>query len=198
MSVLDTQNLCGDKNHRGYNQCTSSGKPFWACDPRHEDIRILDIAAHLSRMTRFGGALRFGIEIYSVAQHSVLVSQNVPAEYALEGLLHDAAEAYTFDAVKPIKHALPDFVALQDNIERVIRDKYGLPPEKSQAIRDADYRAVLTERRDVLPANLTVDWGVAKAEPWPEIIKPWLPSDAYFRFLRRFVDLTGGNEKWAE
>lgn len=189
---LDTANLCGDKNHRGYNQNTASGKPFWACDPRPEDIRITDIAAQLARVCRFGGALRDDVEHYSVAQHSVLVSLNVPAEYALEGLLHDAAEAYTGDMLKPLKHALPDFERLSNNIEAVIRKKFGLPPEKSPCIREADYRAVLTERRDLLPPKMTTDWGVARAEPWEHCISAWPSRKARYKFFERFIELTGG------
>lgn len=195
MSILDTTELCGAKTvDRGFNQGTASGKPFWALDPRPEDIRITDIAAQLARVCRFGGALRDNVEHYSVAQHSVLVSYNVPEEFALEGLLHDAAEAYTGDMLKPLKHALPDFKRLSDNIDIAIRKKFGLPLTPSPCIKEADYRAVLTERRDVLPEVFTVDWGVARAEPWPEIIVPWYSRAARWCFLERFIYLTGGRE----
>jgi hypothetical protein len=187
--TLDTGDLRGPLTNRGYNQATASGEPFWCLDPRPEDIRITDIAAQLARVCRFGGALRDDVAIYSVAQHSVLVSRNVPPEYALEGLLHDAAEAYIGDMVKPIKDALPDRLVIEDNIDRVIRAKFGLPRTKSQAIKDADYRAVLTEKRDVYPAAHRVDWGVARAEPWPEIIRPWGVFRARREFLKRFVEL---------
>lgn len=232
---MDTTELCGANNGRGYNQTTASGYPFWSLDPRPEDIRIEDIAAHLSRICRFGGALKekaFNaagsyefIEIYSVAQHSVLVSQRVPQEFALEALLHDAAEAYVGDMVKPVKASLtphwgdvwklclygtslapadvekfygaltkviPTYDKVEAKIDAVIRAKYGLPAKMSEAVKTADYEAVLTEHRDLHIDRGLVDWGVAKREPWPERIVPVLPSAARKMFLDRFDELYKG------
>lgn len=193
MTVLNTADLSGARTARGRNMSTSSGLPFWPEWPMPAEVRIEDIAAHLSRLCRFNGALRDDVEIYSVAQHSCLVSDNVPREYKLEGLLHDAAEAYLGDCIKPLKLAMPEREAWEHRVELVIRQKYGLPRTKSQQIRDADYRAVLTERRDMLPLNLSVDWGVAIAEPWPERIMPWGVFRARREFLKRFEELDYGN-----
>lgn len=188
---LDTGDLAGRRTERGHNMTTASGLPFWPGLPSIADIRIEDIAAHLSRLCRFNGALRDDVEIYSVAQHSVLVSHNVPPPYQLEGLLHDAAEAYVGDRVKPLKLMTPEFEVWEKRIDVLVRQKYGLPATCSQMVKDADYRAVLTERRDVLPLNLQVDWGVPLASPWPAPIAPWLPSAARAVFLQRFHQLTG-------
>ena len=70
---------------------TYLGIQFWPLDPRPEEVMLFDIAHSLSNMCRFTGHCR---EFYSVAQHSVIVSQNVPREDAAWGLLHDASEAY--------------------------------------------------------------------------------------------------------
>ena len=37
---------------------TFSGKQFWPCDPRPEEIDIADIAHHLSNLCRFTGAVK--------------------------------------------------------------------------------------------------------------------------------------------
>lgn len=68
---------------------TYTGRRFWPLDPVAGDIEIMDIAHALSNQCRYAGHTRFH---YSVAQHSVQVSENVAPEHALWGLLHDAPD----------------------------------------------------------------------------------------------------------
>src|SRR5574342_1090607 len=79
---------------------TYTGRLFWPLSPRLEDINILDICHALSNQTRFTGHTR---EFYSVAQHSCLVSDLLPEKFKLDGLLHDASEAYLMDLARPVK-----------------------------------------------------------------------------------------------
>lgn len=51
---------------------TFSGVVFWPLDPRESEVRIEDIAHHLSMMCRWTGAVR---EFWPVGLHSVLVSE---------------------------------------------------------------------------------------------------------------------------
>ena len=85
---------------------THSGIQFWPLDPRPEDILIEDIAHALSNQCRFAGHCCFH---YSVAQHSVLVSENVPAQDAMWGLLHDAGEAYLVDLPRLRSSTIPNW-----------------------------------------------------------------------------------------
>lgn len=237
---MNTEELCGARTERGLNQTTASGKPFWCGDPRPEDVRIEDIAAQLSRECRFGGALASHmamgsplalcpVETYSVAQHSVLVCDNV-ADPALKlaALLHDVAEAYCKDIPKPIKTLLcqtpemvdeivrllsghvvgrgalslaaeisdlmPNYGRVEQRVANAIFDRFGLDRDLMDhpAIAEADYRAVLTEKRDLLPPCPGVDWGTPRAEPFPERIVPLLPSQASALFLQRFRELYRG------
>lgn len=71
---------------------TSTGKHIDFVNITPDQICIEDIARGLSNECRFAGQLE---SFYSVAQHSVYVSQIVLPEYALEALLHDAAESHT-------------------------------------------------------------------------------------------------------
>jgi hypothetical protein len=59
---------------------TFSGHRFWPLDPRPHDIRIEDISHALANQSRFGGHCRI---FYSIAQHSVLVSELCRPEDAL-------------------------------------------------------------------------------------------------------------------
>ena len=185
---FDTGAMCGAQTERGYNQSTTSGLPFWVMDPRPEDIRILDIAHHLSRITRFGGALRADVWDYTVAQHSCLVSDNCPDGFKLEGLLHDAGEAYHGDLIKPIKMQVPDWKSMEHRVEAAIRAKFGLPPVISPEVKKEDWRAVATEHRDVQTPTTAVDWGTL-APAWPEPITPWTRERCFREFLERFTRL---------
>ena len=174
------------RQRRGYNMVTASGQPFWPASPQAKDIRIYDIAWQLARTCRFAGALREGVEIYSVAQHSCLVSDHCPPEFKLEGLLHDAHEYVFGDVIRPVKASLPGERPAEVALDRLIRAKYGLPVSLSPEVKEQDFRAVVTERRDLLPPHPDVDWGELP-EPWPERIEPWLPSEAAREFIKRFT-----------
>lgn len=189
LTDFETSALAGRKTGRGYNQSTASGRAFWTMDPCVDDVYIEDIAWQLARQCRFNGALRYGVEIYTVAQHCCLVSDHLPLELKLEGLLHDAAEAYTGDMIKPIKLQLPGWKTIEHRVERVIRQRYGLPLTMTPAVKEQDRAAVATEHRDLQYHTGEVDWGDWKQHCWPERIYPWSVSTAREEFMARFVYL---------
>lgn len=167
---------------------TYLGIRFYPTQPRIEDIDIEDIAHALSLQCRFAGHVT---SFYSVAQHSVLVSEIVPKEVAFEGLMHDAAEAYLQDMIRPLKcveslgKAYGKFEA---QLEAMIATKYHLtfpyPPE----IKHADNTLLFTEQRDLRVKHLY--WqGSENYTPLKERIVPWQPGYAEARFLQRFADL---------
>lgn len=176
--------LTVDSERKGDWMQTWTGVRFYPLDPRPEDIRIEDIAHALARVCRFGGHVR---EFYSVAQHSLLVSEAVPRELALDGLLHDATEAYLGDVVKPLKVNLPEYVAVERRLEAMIADKYGLVHPQPSKVHDADLRALFAERRDLF--DIHVDWGW-RMQPLPVVIRPWAPAVAEREFLAAFERLT--------
>lgn len=170
---------------------THSGLYFDFADPKPEQIVVQDIAWGLANTCRFNGQCN---RFYSVAQHSVLASHIVPPEHALAALLHDAAEAYTGDMVKPLKNLLPDFKIVEARVEAAIFDKFGLPHEMSPEIKLADLRLLRTEQRD-LTAGAGDNWnGLDEYEPLPERIIAFAPWRAYRYWFERFWALTGSSE----
>lgn len=167
---------------------TLSGKHINYTDIQHDDIVIEDIATSLSHICRFAGHLP---EFYSVAQHSVLVSQLVPAEFALEALLHDAAEAYCQDIPAPLKRLLPDYQRIEEYVDGVIRTKFGLPAHQHPTVKYADLVMLGTERRDLDIDDGTV-WPVLEGIPATDMftVIPLRPGQAYGLFMSRFNELT--------
>ena len=177
------------KPRAGVNGATiilRSGAYFDFLKPDPETISINDIGWALAYTCRFGGQ---SLHFYSVAQHSVLVSQIVPPELAMAGLLHDASEAYVGDVVKPLKQLLPDFEAVEDRVERAVADRFNLPFPMPYEIKHADLRLLRTEQRDLTSGNKHNWSGLDKYEPLAERINPLPANDAAKLFFDRFDEL---------
>ncbi len=162
-----------------------------------DDIDILDIAAGLSKMCRFNGHSR---EYFSVAQHSVLVSQccersGADVRTQLRGLLHDGSEAYIADISRPVKHS-PTFNGyrqVEATIQRAIYTRFGLVDDAAAiaTVVKADDLMLSAEFRDLIPQAITTVGSPAWSGAVPRI-RPLLPERAELLFLRRFTALTGG------
>jgi 5'-deoxynucleotidase YfbR-like HD superfamily hydrolase len=118
---------------------TNSGIYFNLLEPTVEMIDINDIAHALSNLPRFGGHLH---TTYSVAQHSVMVMNTLDLfghqDILLEGLMHDASEAYLMDLPSPIKALLPDYYKMEDRICKVIAEKFNLQYPWPEPVKKAD------------------------------------------------------------
>jgi hypothetical protein len=170
----------------GHRYQTYTGVMFWPIDPRPEEVRIDDIAHHLSLLCRYNGACAV---MYSVAQHSVLVSRIVPLEHALWGLMHDAAEAYVGDMVRPLKKMLPAYAEIEERVMRAIAKRFELPWPEPPEIKIADDRVLMTEQRDLMGPS-PAPWRDS-GEPLEERISPWPSAQAEAEFLAWFRALGG-------
>ncbi len=167
-----------------------SGRYFDFEDPEGSPFDIGDIARGLSHICRFGGqAGRF----YSVAEHSVHVSRIVPVEHALGGLLHDAAEAFCGDMVKPLKVMCPDYQAVEKRVEAAVMSRFGIALPLDPSIKDADIRMLATEQAQVMGCR--DDWEYTEGRPIVEglTIAGLMPDDAFNLFIDRFEELTGAS-----
>jgi len=164
------------------------GQAVYPLDPDVSTISIIDVAHALSNQCRFLGHSRI---FYSVAQHSVFVSELVPPQDALWGLLHDASEAYLGDVPRPLKK-LPEFEQyriIERLTTKLICEIFGLPPQQPESVTHADLVALATEARDLM-APPPQPWN-PMPPPSERHIVPISPKQAEHAFLERFWQLRG-------
>ena len=171
---------------------TVSGRFVNPFDPDPEQLDIGDIARALANVCRFGGHCR---SFYSVAQHSVIVSELVEqrggdVEDVFAALMHDATEAYLGDMPHPIKHRSPlgaAFKEAEDHLEAVLRARFNIKAEVPE-IKKVD-RALLATERKALSGE---GWH------WPELdgvvplemeLTAWPADEAARAFAARYAEL---------
>ena len=194
------------KKRKGDWMQTATGRQFWPLDPRADEVRINDVALQLAKICRFSGATR---EFYSVAQHSVLVS--IEAERvaaltmpprtarccALAGLLHDVAEAYLNDVIRPLKRHEPLktwYVAVERRVLiQVLHalgttrdgDELTLDDCESDLVRCADDAVCAAEMRDLM-APPPAPWREFLGKPVACAVEAWSPDLAAYIFKQRY------------
>lgn len=166
---------------------TFSGNRFYPLEPRIDCVSIEDIAHGLAYQCRFNGQTH---EFYSVAQHSLIVSSLAPTDLRLAALLHDAAEAYLGDMVKPLKVLLPEFAAIEDQVSAIIGAAFGIDFSDYAPIKRADLIALATEKRDLMPHSAERWAYLDGIRPLPQPIITMSPGEAKRAFLDEFARLT--------
>lgn len=172
---------------------TYTGKLFDLLNPKPEMVCIEDIAHSLAFQCRYMGHAR---EFYSIAQHCVLMAKNddLPGD-PLQKLLHDAAETYIGDIVKPWKNFLrvnkapfyPPVGDFENQIQKVIGEALGVDLTYSAEVKKSDLRMLATEVRDLMPPmSSAFVWGLVINNPVEELIRSWSPEDAESQFLNMY------------
>lgn len=172
--ILDVPREQQDRN--GKIRCHPSGRYVNPLDLKPEDVDIRDIAHHLSNICRYTGACP---NHYSVAQHSVLVSDALPPELKLAGLLHDAAEYVFNDIASPVKRdpRMQWYRDLEHTAAEMIFRVYGVDPLFLPLTKPAD---------DAIFRQEVAAW-------WGDGYMPvWSPSTSETIFLGKFHNLTEG------
>jgi hypothetical protein len=167
---------------------TNSGAAWFFENPHPSDVNIMDIAHALSNLCRFGGHSK---NFYSVAEHSVYVSMIVPPEFAMQGLMHDATEAYVVDVPRPLKHLLSNYADIEAKAWGAISARHGLPVDLDPSVKVADNEILLAERDQLLetpPIPWTWADGITPADIRIDCLSPRVAKDF---FLRRYHELGG-------
>jgi hypothetical protein len=135
------------------------------------------IARALSHINRYTGH----VGRYSVAQHCVHVCDNMPAGLKLDGLLHDAPEAYIGDVSAPLKALLPSYQHLENHYHEVIDKYYGVDTRRP-AVKLVDLRMLITEA-----GSFGMDLSYFPDVPsYPFCVERWDSDRAFVEFMTRF------------
>lgn len=133
-------------------------------------------------MCRYAGQVP---KFYSVAEHSVHVLEEAGIKYnrkqKLALLLHDAAEAYLSDVVKPAKQQMKDYRRIEDKLLACIYEKFDADP-RGVEIAKYDDRVYIAERQQIFKDNLGATAACVT-------IKNYSPSIARMFFLDCFSSL---------
>jgi uncharacterized protein len=181
-----------------------SGRRLDLIDPSPLDVEIADIAHGLARVARWNGQTK-GPEIFSVAQHSLLVEALFAARDAaspqarLAALLHDAPEYVIGDMISPFKAAVGgDYKLVEARLMRAVLIRFGLSAEPSD---DLERRIKVADRASAyLEATALAGFSIAEArklfgEPdlpirdFAAFLEPRRPADVEAQFLTRFREL---------
>lgn len=165
------------------------GGRFYIKDMSKNSVDYYGIGTALSKLCRYTGNCDF---FYSVAQHSVLVSELVHPSIALEALMHDAAEAYLGDVSTPVKQELTEYKVIEKRVEDwFIKETYldihkeGIKYADLQA-RKIEKRCLLTKTDDEFPELE----GIELDEWWSGYEIPHLDDQVAERlFHNRFKEL---------
>ncbi len=188
-----------------------SGRRLDLIDPSPVDVEIADIAHGLARVARWNGQTR-GPEVFSVAQHSLLVealfaaaAPGSPQQARLAALLHDAPEYVIGDMISPFKAAIGgDYKRIEERLQRAIHVRFGLPAERTP---DLAVQIKAVDRASAyLEATALAGFTTAEArrlfglpglpiDEFSAFLEPMRPQEAEERFLSRFAELDAAGAK---
>lgn len=141
-------------------------------NPQPRSVSLSTIAHNLARLARYVGATD---AVWTVADHSLLAAalaeaDGRPAHDVRVVLLHDAAEAYLGDMIRPVKQAVPEFKALEARVwRRAVAPALDLPDTLPDWVAEYDLAALALEKRDLIPAAAGAWPGVPESPIGPDI-----------------------------
>lgn len=155
-------------------------------NPDPETIDIKSIAAALSKICRYGGHCHM---FYSVAEHSIhatamAASDGFGGDALVAVFLHDAAEAYVGDMVKPLKVTMPQYWDAEQRITRAIESKFSVQFKPFQdTIKRYDRIMLKAEKTSMWPNDSNPWFGLSETEDRKIHFGFWDPSYAEMQFL---------------
>ncbi len=171
---------------------TYTGNHFDPTDPDMSRVDIRDIAHALSLTCRGNGHVQ---TFFSVGQHCIWCAKEAQARgydqrVILACLLHDASEAYMSDVPRPLKHMLPEYVAVEERLLKKIYEKYlgsDLTAEEAALVKSVDDDVLYYDLKELL--HETMDRDVPQMKEAPDYtVRPFAQVEE--EYLQLFESLT--------
>lgn len=171
----------------------ASGGCFHILTPREDEVFIEDIAHHLGGIGRYTGACS---NLWSVGAHCIEVSRRIEQAGGtrveqLQGLLHDASEAYLVDIPRPIKPDIAiagaSYYEVEDIIMRCIFRALNVPWPMAPIVKEADDGMAYDEVANFFPPGFM--WDRYKVTAKKSNLVSLHPLVAKELYLRRFNEL---------
>ena len=167
-------------------------------NPTKDMICLEDIAHALSLNCRGNGQVP---HFYSVAQHCINCEKEAEERMCsdrvkLGCLLHDAAEAYITDFIRPVKQLMPEYIRIEKRLLEVIFEKFGLSD-----VSDAEWKIIKSIDDDLLVYDMTHLLGEPKPKdgygwkrkPETDFVLPQNIEKEYIDIAQRLVQHSANN-----
>ena len=139
-------------------------------DPKNvkaDDIRLYDIAHPLSFICRGVGQVK---HFLSVGQHCINCAKEAEGRgysdrVILACLLHDGAEAYVSDIIRPVKVLLENFDEIEDRFQEAIYEHFGLgdlTEEERELVHLIDDAMLWNEAKELFAQSRTSKSGTSR------------------------------------
>lgn len=212
MTLRTNNGSPGWDTKRGFWILTQSGQRVDLIGTSPEQIKLGDIAWHLTGVMRFTGA---GARDISVAEHSLRVYGMVrdaggSPVAQVHALMHDAHEAYMGDISTPVKRALQELAgfdvvkSIENSLDAAIASALKLPiatDHEHQLVKLADYWAMAFEKSALLPHHPEWNFDLSKSpfeDPYVVAVYEWRRGVDAGDFKARFanaMELVGTNAR---
>lgn len=163
------------------------------CNPLADDpqFELEDLIWGNARECRYSGQLKPGIELYSVAEHEVLLTRWLSEEANARELIgraatekelrtvamHDSTEGVMKDMIRPLKHLFPDFSKAEAIFYSKIAKRFDLIDPLPAWLKAIDSRIIRDERAQAMNPSSNV-WATDSLQPLGVQLRFWLPRQA--------------------
>lgn len=165
----------------------ANGSYFDIVNPNPDEVDIQSIATALGNICRYGGHCgRF----YSVAEHCVWAAclaweDRCSDDIIRAVLMHDAAEAYVGDMIRPLKQHITEYKVFEHRLMNAIGKRFSIDFDAQQQwITKYDLQMLKAEKKELWPQDEATWFGLDGVASRRVEFAFLLPGAARKRFLK--------------